>query len=774
MNPSLKNTSYFFLIICVGYFYFGLLSDCLYAQSYLDATLPTEERVADLLSRMTLQEKVGQLNQLNGIVEFTGPAPSTGSAKEQYELLKAGKVGTMLNVIGAEATLQAQRVVMEHSRLKIPLAFAYDVIHGYKTIFPIPLAEAASWDLNAIEKSARIAAIEASAAGLHWTFAPMMDVGRDPRWGRVMEGAGEDPHLGSKVAVARIQGFQGDDLSNMHTIAATAKHFAGYGFSEAGRDYATVEISDNTLHNVVLPPFKAAAEVGIATFMNGFNDFNGVPVTANSYLQRDLLKGKWGFEGVIVSDWASIEEMRTHGYTPDMEHAAKAAILAGNDLDMESKAYINHLQSLVESGEVPMDVLDEAVSRLLKLKFELGLFENPYAYSDVEREKQILYNEEHLEAARDVARKSIVLLKNENALLPLDFSKKQKIAVIGALANDKDTPLGNWRGQGVPNSAVSLLEGIQAAVSNEVEVAYAKGYELAVGDRLFYKELTFAKDDGSLIPEAVELAKSADVVLLAVGEEALQSGEARSKMDISLKGRQLEVFKRIQEANPNTVVMIMSGRPIIEPELYENASTVLQTWHLGSQAGHAIADILSGAYNPSGKLPMTIPAHTGQIPIYYYQKNTGRPAPKDGNYESVFWSHYIDGPNEPQYPFGYGLSYTQFELVTPSLDKNSYKMGDSIKIEVSLRNTGKRFGEEVVQLYLRDHHASLIRPIKELKGFQKIGLEPGETTTVRFELSTKELGFYNVDGEWIVEAGAFTVMVGDRSDELQEVRISLE
>lgn len=739
----------------------------LVAQPYLDASLSVEERVEDLLSRMNVQEKVGQLNQLNGVVEFTGPPPTSGGQKEQYDLLRTGQVGSMLNVLGVDATREAQRIVMENTRLKIPLMFAYDVIHGYKTMFPLPLAEAASWDLDTIEQSARVAAIEASASGLHWTFAPMMDVGRDPRWGRVMEGAGEDPYLVSQVSLARIKGFQGDTLSSATSIAATAKHFAGYAFAEAGRDYATADVSDQTLHNVILPPFKAAALNGVATMMNGFHDIGGVPVTASSYLQRDLLKGAWDFEGLVVSDWASIEELRTHGYAEDMKDAARISLKAGNDIDMESRAYQEHLVGLVEAGEIDENILDDAVRRVLRLKFKLGLFEDPYGYSNPNREEAFVYNDEHRAISRDVAKRSIVLLKNRANLLPIDFNKTQKIAVIGQLAADKDSPLGNWRGQAIPNSAVSLLEGVEAIAGENTTIEYAPAYKMAKGIRAFYKNLEYEEDNGELIPEAVELAASADLVILAFGEDAYQSGEGRSQLDIGLRGQQMQAFSSVLEANPNVVVVLMAGRPIVEPDLYANAPALLNAWHLGTEAGHAIADVLSGAYNPSAKLPMTIPAHQGQIPVYYSQKNTGRPVPKDGNFDAVFWSHYNDGGNAPQYPFGFGLSYTTFEYATPSLSSTTLRDEEEITLSVEIKNTGNLKGEEVVQLYLRDYVASRVRPLKELISFQKVEIEAGQSKRVDFMIHKDMLGFYNQQNQFVTEPGRFALMIGPNAENLQ-------
>ena len=733
-----------------------------------------EKKVDSVMALMTLEEKVGQLNQHNGAWEFTGPVPEGDYQQQRFELMKKGGVGSMLNVVGAEATREAQKVVMENSRLGIPLIFGYDVIHGFKTIFPIPLGESASWDLEVLEQSARVAAKEASAAGLHWTFAPMIDLSRDARWGRVMEGSGEDPYLTSRIAEARIRGFQTDDLYAKNSIAATAKHFAAYGFAEAGRDYNTAEISRNTLLNHVLPPFKAATDAGVVSVMNSFNDMWGIPATADKYLQTEKLKNEWGFNGFIVSDWGSIREMIPHGYSKDLKTAAEDAIEAGNDMDMESEAYQNHLVDLVESGQVDEALIDESVRRILRAKFLLGLFEDPYRYSDPKREKKEIYTKENRKIARDVARKSIVLLNNEGELLPIDPKKRKKIAVIGKLADDKDTPIGSWRGQGEANSAVSVLEGIKDAVGRRVEVEYAQGYKLAVGERSFTQELEFADDDGSGFDEAVSLAKESDLVVMVVGEEGFQTGEGRSQVDISLKGRQLELMKKIKEANSNVAVVLMNGRPVAEPWMYENMPALLETWHLGTEAGNAIADVLFGEYNPSGKLPMSIPRHVGQTPIYYNHKNTGRPGTGEGDAGTVFWSHYTDESNAPQYPFGYGLSYTTFEYSEAQLSSSEMAAGESVTLTVTVSNTGEYKGSEVVQLYIRDHYASRIRPVKELRGFEKITLEPGTSQEVTFTIDEETLSYYNGEEEFVAEPGAFSVMVGTSSEEVQMLDLQLK
>lgn len=713
--------------------------------------------VEDLLNRMTLEEKVGQMNQYTGFYDVTGPAPDEGDAKDKYEHIKNGWVGSMLNVRGSAEVRKMQALAVDSSRLGIPMIFGFDVIHGFKTLSPIPLAEAASWDLEAIEKSARIAAIEAAAAGINWTFAPMVDISRDARWGRVMEGAGEDTYLGSKIAVARVNGFQGSDLSASNTIAACAKHFAGYGFAEAGMDYNTVDVGSATYHNVIFPPFKAAIdEADVKTFMNSFNIVNGVPATGNAYLQRDILKGEWGFEGFVISDWSSGKEMIEHGFASDLKHVAELSANAGSDMDMESYAYIKHLVQLVKDGIVKESVVDDAVRRILKVKYELGLFDDPYKYCDETREQELIYHPDHMEAALDMAKKSIVLLKNEEELLPLKKSDKQKkMAVIGALAADKDSPLGNWRMAGDDNTAVSVLEGLDAY---GVNYSYAEGAKLVTGPTEFAVELEINTDDTSGFDEAVKLAKQSDVVVMVLGEHGLHSGEGRSRANLGLPGVQQELLEAVYKVNQNIVLVLMNGRPLAITWADEHIPAIIEAWQLGTQTGHAVTQVLYGEYNPAGKLPMTFPRHVGQVPIYYNQFRTGRPGPKP----EVFWPHYMDESKQPLYPFGFGLSYTTFDYSNLRID---VKDNHQVEVAVQVTNTGGVAGEEVVQLYLNDKVASVVRPIKELKGFEKVMLQAGETKDVVFTLTKKELGFYNRDGQWLFEPGEFAVMVGTSSVE---------
>jgi beta-glucosidase len=736
-------------------------------------TVSDEDKfIEELLSQMTLAEKVGQLNQYTSLWEMTGPAPAGNAGAEALlEQLKSGMVGSMLNVNGAEATRKAQQTVVENTRLGIPLIFGYDVIHGYKTMFPIPLAEAASWNPELARLSSEVAAKEAAVSGIHWTFAPMVDVGRDARWGRVMEGAGEDPFLGSAFARARVQGFQGDDLSNPFTIAACAKHFAGYAFSDAGRDYNSVEIGNETLYNIVLPPFQAAAEAGVATFMNGFNTINGLPVTADSHLQRDLLKGEWGFDGFVVSDWNSIGEIEEHGAAANLKECAERAVKGGSDMDMEARAYITYLEELVSEGKIEEALVNDAVRRVLRIKYRLGLFDDPYKYCNEANEKDMMYTAEHRAAARKVARESMVLLKNENHILPLSTNAKS-IAVIGPLANDKDSPLGNWRAKAESNTAVSLLEGVQAAVGASSTIHYAEGCQLSVGPRNFTDRMIFNTTDRSGFGEAIAAARRSDVVLLAIGEDCYQSGEGRSMTDIGLKGLQQELFDEIYKVNKNIVVVLMNGRPIAIPEIAEKAAAILETWHSGSEGGHAIADVLFGKYNPSGKLPVSFPRHVGQCPVFYNYKNTGRPVGQTP--EWVLYSCYNDAPNSPQFPFGYGLSYTTFAYSDLTLDQQTITKEGQLTVKVSVSNTGDVDGEEVVQLYIQDIAATYARPVKELKGFEKVQLKAGEAKELTFTLTEKELGYYFPTGEYVVEFGEFNVFVGTNSVEVKQAQFSIQ
>ncbi len=726
-----------------------------------------ETKVDSVLAMMTLEEKVGQLVQYNGSWDLTGPASELNN-KQKEDNLKNGRVGSMLNVLSVEATREAQKLVMDNSRMKIPIIFGYDVIHGYKTIFPVPLGETASWDLEAMEKSARIAAIESVAEGVNWTFSPMIDVSRDARWGRIMESSGEDTYLTSLVGVAKINGYQGDDLAGDLTIAATAKHFAGYGFAEAGRDYNTVHLGENELHNSVLPPFKAAAGAGVATFMNSFNEIDGIPSTGNKYLQRDILKGEWDWKGFMVSDWGSITEMIYHGFAKDKKQASQIAITAGSDMDMEGGAYESSLVELVNEGTVDVVVVNDAVRRVLRVKFKLGLFDDPFKYSNPEVKKSISY-EEHRNEARKIAAKSIVLLKNENEILPIKPTVKS-IAVIGPLANDKDTPIGNWRAQGETDSAVSVVEGITKAAGKNTKVTYALGTSLGGGERSFLMPLEINQTDKSGFKEAIELAKNSELVVMVLGEDAFQSGEGRSQAKIGLAGLQQELLEEVQKVNKNIVLVLINGRPMEISWASENLPGIVIAWQLGSESGNAIADVLFGNYNPSGKLPVSFPRLVGQEPLYYNQKNTGRPS----NDQHVTYSHYTDVKKDALYPFGFGLSYTQFEYGDLSLSEAEMTSEGNIQATITLKNTGKVKGKEVVQLYLQDIIASRTRPVKELKGFQLVELEPGETRNITFTITPKMLEFYTANRVWEAEDGDFNIFVGGNSRDLNTANFSFK
>jgi beta-glucosidase len=735
-----------------------LLSTLIFNYSCNESLSEKEIFISDLVSKMTIDEKVGQMNQYNGFWDATGPLPKKGYEKGRYDDLRNGLVGSMLNVTGVKNVSALQKIAVEETRLGIPLIFGFDVIHGFKTISPIPLAESASWDIEAIENSARIAAAEAAAAGLNWTFAPMVDIYRDARWGRVMEGAGEDTYLGSVIATARVKGFQGSDLSDFSTIAACAKHFAAYGFPEAGRDYNTADINKYTLYNNVFPPFKAALDAGVSTFMNSFNTLNEIPATGSKFLQRDVLKGDWGFEGFVVSDWGSIGEMIPHGYAKDGVHAAELAANAGSDMDMESSLYVRELQGLVADGKVDISVIDDAVKRILGVKYDLGLFEDPYKYCDLEREKTVIGSKENNLAALDMAKKSIVLLKNESSLLPIK-KKGQKITLIGHLANDNNSPLGNWRGAGDSNTAVTVLEGLKSYGNNSI--TYKKGVDLYYGETNFHNRVKLNQTDRTGFKEAKIAARSADVVIMVLGEEGFQSGEGRSRTELGLPGLQQELLEEVFKVNKNIVLVLMNGRPLNLTWADQNIPTIVEAWHLGTQSGNAIAEVLYGDYNPSGKLTMSFPRNVGQVPIYYNYKKTGRPGASSAE---VTRSTYADVENSPLYPFGYGLSYTSFEYSDLTISSNEISRGDVINASVKITNTGKLKGKEVVQMYIRDHYGSLARPVKELKGFELVELNAGETKEVSFEIDNSSLIYYNANDRWESENGKFSVFIGGDSD----------
>lgn len=704
-----------------------------------------------LLAEMTLEEKLGQLNQPGGGGNVTGPRAKEGSEAQ----VRAGLVGSFLGVHGAEATRKLQRVAVEESRLGIPLLFAHDVIHGFRTIFPVPLGEAASFDPAAVENAARIAAVEATAHGLHWTYAPMVDIARDPRWGRIVEGAGEDPYLGAAMAAARVRGFQGEDLGADDTLLATAKHFVAYGAAEGGRDYNTVDISPQTLRDVYLPPFRAAVKAGAQSVMAAFNELDGVPMHANRGLIDGVLRGEWDFDGVVVSDYTGIMELMRHGVAATRADAGVLGLRAGVDIDMISNIYLEDVPAAVQAGRLPLSVVDASVRRVLQAKCRLGLFADPYRYSDPERERTRVLTPAHRRAAREMARASLVLLKNDGAALPLSKTLR-KLAVIGPLADDRKTMLGNWAAVGRPEDAVTPLQGIRAAVGAGTEVLYAKGTDVL-------------GTDTSGFAEAVRIAGEADAVVLFLGEDPEMSAEANNRTSLDLPGVQEQLALAVQAAGKPVAAVLFNGRPLSIGALQEKIPAIVEAWFPGVGGGHAVADVLFGDANPAGRLPVTFPRNVGQVPIYYAHKNTGRP-PRE---EEKYTSKYIDVPWTPLYAFGHGLSYTTFGYDGLRVERPRLGAGDTQKVEVTVTNTGRRAGDEVVQLYVRDDVGSITRPVKELRGFCRVHLQPGESKTLSFELTSEDLTFHNADLKPVVEPGTFTVFAGGNSVDLLETRFEV-
>lgn len=689
---------------------------------------------------MTLEEKVGQLNLLT---VDNRPTP------EQLDLVRKGRVGGFLNLVGAAATREAQRVAVMESRLRIPLLVGYDVIHGYRTTFPIPLAEASTWDPEAVEAAAHVAAREAAAAGVNWTFAPMVDIARDPRWGRIAEGSGEDPYLGSALAVARVHGFQGKDLRASDAVLATVKHFAAYGGAEGGRDYNTVDVSDRTLRETYLPPFRAAVDAGVGSIMTSFNEIAGIPSHANRWLVTTVLRGEWGFPGFVVSDYTGIAELQAHGVAGTRAEAGRLALDAGVDMDMVSEIYADDLPALVRAGRIRMATVDAAVRNVLRAKAALGLFDDPYHGSTEQRERATLLAPEHRELARRVAREAIVLLKNDGNLLPLTAAR-HTLAVIGPLADDRAASLGSWSGRGDPNDVVTVLEGVKARAGTGADVRYAKG--CGITDTTDTTTTGFA--------EAVSAARGADVALLVLGEGADMNGEAASRSNLDLPGVQQQLLEAVQGTGTPVVLVVMSGRPLTIAWAARHVPAIVQAWALGVETGHAVADVLFGDVSPSGKLPVTIPRTVGQVPIYYNHKNTGRPA------GDVKWtSKYIDLPPSPLYPFGHGLSYTTFSYKDLKLSADTISPADSVRLSATVANTGAREGTEVAQLYIRVEVGSVTRPVRQLAGFRRLALKPGEARTIAFTLGPQELGFYGKDMRFRVEPGRVRVYVGTSSVE---------
>ena len=713
-------------------------------KAFADPAIPSrsiEEKVKALLSQMTLEEKVGQMTQYHEYEKL---------GDQTVPDVTAGKVGSLLNTFGSKNTNQAQKVAVEKSRLHIPLLFGLDVIHGYKTIFPIPLAEDCAWDPELLEKCAATSAHEAYAAGIRWTFAPMVDVSRDPRWGRIAEGSGEDPYLGSRMAVARVKGFQGKNLSDTGSIAACAKHFVGYGADEAGRDYNTTDMSEVTLRNVYLPPFKAAADAGVRTYMSAFNDLNGVPTSGNRHTLRDILKGEWNFDGFVVSDWASLEQMIDHGYARDKEDAALKGATAGVDMDMVCNVYKDHLPGLVKKKSELSLVIDDAVRRILRVKVELGLFDHPY--TDEEKEASSMLTPQALDLSLKEACQSIVLLKNEKNLLPLSKNMKT-IAVIGSLADSKRDPLGSWdcKGEDALDKVSTILDAIKKKVPAQTQVLYDPGVEVN-------------KDSPqSAIDNAVAAAKKADIAVVVAGETQDMSGEASSRAFLNLPGRQEEMVKAIQATGVPVVLVLMNGRPLTIPWEAENLPAIVESWFLGTRHGEAVADVLFGDFNPTGRLAVSFPRSVGQIPVYYAHMNTGRPMDEKVHYTSK----YQDSPNSPQYHFGFGLSYTSFKYADLQLDKEVLgAKDDHLQVTAAITNKGKRTGTEVVQLYIRQLTGSLTQPVRRLVDFKKVTLSPGETRKVEFKIEPSQLAFLDDKGISHIEEGAFYLWVAkDAEDE---------
>jgi beta-glucosidase len=678
--------------------------------------------------------------------------------KDYVELIRKGELGSILNAYTVDYVKSLQKIAVEETRLHIPLIFGFDVIHGHRTIFPVPLGQASSWDPEAIEKSERIAAIEASAEGINWTYSPMVDLARDPRWGRVMEGAGEDTYLGCLIASARVRGFQGTDLMDKSSILACVKHFAAYGAPQAGRDYFTVDMSERSLHEWYLPPYKAAVNAGVASVMTSFNEIAGVPSTSNKWLLTDLLRNDWKFEGFVVTDYNAINELISHGVAADSVEASYLAIKAGSDMDMMASTYVDHLASLVRSKRLSEEEINIAVKRILVAKYKLGLFSDPYKYCDKDREKNEIMRQEYLDFARKFASESCVLLKNDNKILPIKKEVKT-IAVIGPLADSKRDMLGSWSAAGDPAKCITLLEGVKNKAGESVKILTAKGCDV----------LDKKRDE---INQAVALARKADFVILALGESREMTGEAASRSDISLPGVQLELAGEIIKTGKPVAVVLFNGRPLAIPELNKMAPAILETWFGGTQAGNAIADILFGDVNPSGKLTMTFPMNTGQIPVYYNSKNTGRPVNPERPFEK-YKSNYLDIPNSPLYPFGYGLSYTSFNYSDIKMNKSEFRGNEQITTSVDVTNTGDRDGVEIVQLYIRDLVGDVTRPVKELKGFKKVLIKKGETVNVTFTLSPDELSYYHQDMSFKYDPGDFELFIGTNSAESRSTKFSI-
>ncbi len=711
-----------------------------------------DQKADSVLKLMTLEEKIGQMVLYTSDWDVTGPTLRQGYLDD----IRKGHCGNIFNAHTTAYVRELQRIAVEESRLGIPLLFGYDVIHGHKTIFPISLGEAASWDLDAIELSARISAVEAAASGLNWTFAPMVDISVDPRWGRISEGAGEDPFLGSRVAEARVRGFQGSDnnLADTLTLLACVKHFAAYGAPQAGRDYNTVDISERVLRDIYLPPYIAAIDAGAMSVMTAFNEYDGVPATGSKYLLTDVLRNELGFKGFVVTDYTSINEMVHHGVAVDDAAAGLLAVKAGVDMDMQGEVYFKYLKKQVEEGLVKESQIDDAVRRILKIKFKLGLFDDPYRYCNEDREKRLVYAPEHLEGALDVAKKSMVLLKNENQALPL--KKRDKIAVIGELAASTRDMLGSWKAAGDWNFMKSTLDELKA-YNGSSNLFYAEGVKNKGYDR-----------SGFAI--AMSAARKADKIVMVIGEDWEWSGEAASRTDISVPGVQTELLALLKTLNKPVIVVLMNGRPLVLERENQLADAILEAWYPGTMGGKAITEVLFGDYNPSGKLPVTFPLNLGQVPVYYYAKNTGRPIYLP---DEKYKSKYLDSPNGPLFPFGFGLSYTTFEYSPITLSSKELTPNGMIKASVTVSNTGVYDGEEVVQCYVRDLVGSVTRPVKELKGFEKVMIKAGESKEITFTITPDMLAFHRIDMSYGTEPGDFNLYIGGNSRDVQEIKFKL-
>lgn len=761
-------TRTFFMILIVGL----IVASCSQPSANDSAGGEMDSFISDLMDEMTIEEKIGQLNLITpGGGVPTGEAVSTNVEAS----IKEGNVGGIFGVTTPEKVRKAQTLAVEGSRLKIPLLFGLDVIHGYKTTFPIPLGLSFSWDMDLIEKTARVAAVEATADGLNWTFSPMVDVSRDPRWGRVAETAGEDSFLGSEIAKAMIRGYQMDDLTANTTMLSTVKHFALYGAPEAGRDYNTVDMSRIRMFNEYFPPFKAAVNAGVGSVMSSFNDVDGIPATGNKWLLTGVLRDKWGFDGFVVSDYTSVNEMIAHGMG-DLQAVSALALKAGLDMDMVGEGFLTTLRKSLDEGKVSEEEIDNACRRILEAKYKLGLFDDPFLYVDVTLPASEILTEATRAVSRDAAARSVVLLKNNDQVLPL--KSEGTVALMGPLANDKNNMLGTWAVSGDPQTSVPVLEGIRNVAGNSVNIRYAKGANISDDAGFAEKVNVFGprividdRDPADMLSEAVQVAAGADVIVAVVGEASEMSGESASRSEISLPESQKQLVKALDATGKPLVLVIMGGRPLTIGQELELADAIIFTGHPGVEAGNAIADVLFGKYNPSGKLTMTFPRNVGQIPIYYSHRATGRPNP--GDEFQKFRSNYLDVENSPLFPFGYGLSYTQFEYGDVTLDKSSMTPEDSLTASITVANTGDYAGEEVVQMYIHDRIRSITPPVKELKGFRKIMLEPGESKTVKFVITEKELSFYNFDLDFMSEPGDFEVFIGTNSDEVQAASFEL-